>query len=177
MSALDRSDLITAAEEQPKATHIPSLDRMSSEYTLKDLSNSTSKDDLEAALPISSLAQDISPDSQDTDIKEDFSNSSPMPPCLQITLFGGLLGWVQRKRQGRKVAKVENYFRGPSPPEEIKPRSFKRETAFEKSLQRGLRRVVRPIWFLWAIFLAVWLVGVALLVNESWYSASTQIGE
>lgn len=170
---------MSAAREdiEPSPLHNPAADfeqqRRSSEYTLQAFDSDKTSDPEAQALP-SPLGQDIS---ESTDSDKDIASpqSSPVPSMLQYSALAGLQRWIQAKRQNKIVHKVERYFR--PVPVEIKPIPIKREIAFEKGLNRRLRRIVRPLWLIWPIFLAVWIVAVALLVNESWYSASTDVGE
>ena len=164
---------------EPSPLHNPASDfeqqRRSSEYTLQAFDTDKTSDPEAQALP-SPLAQDISTPT-DSDKSDLASQTSPVPSMLQNSTLAGLQRWFRAKRQNKIVHKVESYFAGPSTPAEIKPITIKREIAFEKGLNRRLRRIVRPLWLIWPIFLAVWIVAVALLVNESWYNATTAVGE
>lgn len=84
---------------------------------------------------------------------------------------------AQASRLPPWVLRWSTWLAGPSPPIQLQPRSFALETAAEKRLERATRLFRCAPWLLFhALFLAGWLVCMALLTRESWFSATTEEG-
>jgi hypothetical protein len=69
-------------------------------------------------------------------------------------------------------AKIFGFLQGPRPPREVTLRSWRRQVAIETGILRATRPVFRFRWLLTPLFLALWIVGVALLTRESWFSSN-----
>jgi len=181
----EEQDSINSAEVQAVVIRPESISRKTSEYTLRDLSlpsSNTSRAaiDIEAAKPGSpshSISKDEDPSNQLPVFLKADAESIMSPTFARSSLGSIVKRSLQKTRQSKLIVKVERFFSGPLPPEDIQPRIFRREQVFEKSLQRFLGKVRRPVWLVYALFFAGWIVGVSLLVNESWFNASTEAGE
>lgn len=91
-------------------------------------------------------------------------------------LYNIYLERTRRYRSMRFYLGLKRWLTGPDPPQILRIRSFPIEQSFERHLSRLTRGCRRWRWIVLPIFLVLWLIAVALLVNESWYSSSTSAG-
>lgn len=71
------------------------------------------------------------------------------------------------------ILKTYSWLSGPSPPVQVQPRQFALENAAEKRLER-FARPLRISWLFSALFLVGWLIMMAFLTRESWFTATVE---